>query len=484
MTLEELRSIALRALSAYPEIHTRYISGDPTITANVEAIMHMLVEIKRDVDVSELEPFIKSRVATILADATNKGILPLATPCRHYVEVKNNGTASTTLSSDRVIEDGQGRLWRLLETANTIPGQTVEVLCEQSEVRYVQHQINVSEPFYRYEVLLQDELDLVKIGLKDQNENSYKFVNNWMNAAKNDRTVNIRTNSFRKMIIEFGDSNRFGRTVQSNEVYTFEIIETHGEIDVTALKEASIQETRNNNENKLSLRFKSGGLQRMGADPVTIDQMRLLASYPTHDQNAVFLGDFDFLVRKKFMTRTEYITVWNETLNEKIYGADYRNINHLFVTFVPKYESETAILQQEIRDLIGFADSLYAGDKVVFREKQDRHFNLTIKAVLPPVHDINSVKDQIRTLLLGRYGKGSVATSYYAANGLSVQEIISVLGRGIQAFQDRQSDFRVIAEDVEANPIQPHQHLFMTEESITLDVQRALGQGETLWSAI
>lgn len=484
MTLDELRSVMLRALSAYPELHTRYVSGDPTITVQLDAILHLLVEIKRDVDISELEPFVKSRVATILADATNKGILPLATPHQHYIQVKNNGTAATTLSSGRVIADGQGRLWRLLDTANTQPGETVEVLAEQSEVRYIEHQINITEPFHQYEIELQDELHLVKIGLKDQNNNSYKFVNNWMNTAKGDRTVNIRTNSFRKMIVEFGDSNRFGKTAESNDIYTFEIIETHGEIDVTGLKEASIEETLSNNENKLSLRFKEGGLVRMGADPLTVDQMRLLASYPTHDDNAVFLGNFDFLVRKKFMTRTDFISVWNETVNEKFYGADYRNINHLFVTFVPKHASEAAYLQQEICDLIEFADNLYSADKIVFVPKEDRQFNLTIKAVLPPVHNIDSVKEQIRTLMLGRYGRGTIATSYFAANGLSVQEMISVLSRNIPAFQDRQSDFRVIAEDLSNNPIKPHQHVYMTADSITLDIQRSSVQGETLWSAI
>jgi hypothetical protein len=45
----------------------------------------------------------------------------------------------------------------------------------------------------------------------------------------------------------------------------------------------------------------------MGANPLSIDQMRLLASYPTHDDNAVFLGNFDFLVRK---------SSWIERLSE------------------------------------------------------------------------------------------------------------------------------------------------------------------------
>lgn len=140
-SLSKIQQVTLIALQQYPEIAARYQAGDPTVTAPIQAIQHMLAELGRDVDVSELEPFVKSREATILADASNKGILPIATPCQHYVDVINSGTQGVTIESGRVFEDGQGRTWRFLQNASVIAGGQTQVLAEQSEVRTIERTI-------------------------------------------------------------------------------------------------------------------------------------------------------------------------------------------------------------------------------------------------------------------------------------------------------------------------------------------------------
>lgn len=90
-----------------------------------------------------------------------------------------------------------------------------------------------------------------------------------------------------------------------------------------------------NDEQKLTFKFVSDGLIRSGADPLSVAQMRVLASYPSlYDENAVYLGNFDFLVRKKFMSRCHFISVWNENIQDKYYGATYTDINHLHLAFI------------------------------------------------------------------------------------------------------------------------------------------------------
>lgn len=483
-SLSKIKEITLVALQNYPEIAARYAAGDPTIVAPIHAMQHLLAETSRDVDISELEPFVKSREATILADASNKGILPLATPCQHHITVKNGGTEPVALQSNRVILDGQGRAWRLLQHADIAPGETAQILAEQSEVRTVEYLATSSEPFFQYRLDLQDELSLYRLNVRDQDDNVYSFVPRWMNTQANEQAIVLKTNSKREIILEFGDSQRFGQTLEVNTRLSIEIIETYGELDVTALREASLENILNAQETKLTITFTPAGLVRLGADPLSIDQLALLASYPTHDDNAVFLGNFDFLVRKNFMARTHYCNVWNEAIHEKYFGASVSNINHLFVCLVPRNEGELQDLQNEVRQLITKADSLYSSERTVFVHPVPRPFAIQIHGTLSPIHDRATVENQIKTLLLSTYGRGKIATSYHVSDGFNLQEITRLISRDIVAFQDRQSDFKVYTEDLAANPVKPNEWLYMDESSISFNIQRSSGLGGSLWTVL
>lgn len=481
-SMSKIQQVTLIALQQYPEIAARFQAGDATVTAPIQAMQHMMAELGRDVDVSELEPFVKSREATILADASNKGILPIATPCQHFIDVLNSGTQRMIIASGRVFEDGQGRTWRFMQNAEVLANGQTKVLAEQSEVRTIERTIIESIPFYQFSLPISDDMSLVALSVTDQDDQAYQFVTRWMNALAGDYAITLKTNTLRDITLEFGDSQRVGRTLQANTILTIKMIESYGYVDVTGLREASFQSILTPQESKLRLRFSNDGLVRNGANPLTIDQMRLLASYPTHDDNAVFLGNFDLLVRKKFMARTHYVNVWNESVHEQYFGASIDHINHLFVSFVPKNSAEKAQIFEEIKQVIVRADNLYANSKTVLIEVQERKFNILIQGTLSPVHDIETVKAQIKTLLLGNYGKEQLAASYHIANGFNLKEINRLISRDIIAFQDRQSDLKIDVEDLELNPIKPNQWLYMADDSITFDIKRAKGVGENLWT--
>lgn len=483
-SLSKIKQVTLIALQKYPEIAARYNAGDPSVTAPIEAMQHMLAELGRDVDVSEIEPFVKSREASILADASNKGILPTATPCQHYVDIINTGTERVTIAGGRLFEDGQGRTWRFLQSAEILAKSQSKVLAEQSQIRTIERTIIESIPFYQFTLPILEDLSLVTLYVTDQDENIYDYVVKWMNVKAGDYGFTIKTNSLREITLEFGDSGRFGRTLEANTVLNVQMVESYGYVDVTGLKEASLQEILTAKESKLRIRFAENGLVRMGADPLTIDQMRLLASYPTHDDNAVFLGNFEFLVRKKFMARTHYLNVWNESIHEVYFGASVDHINHLFVSFVPKNPGETALIFDEIKQLIGRVDSLYANDRTVLVAPEERQFQITIKGTLAPVHDVETVKSQIKTLLLSNYGKEQIAASYYLSNGFNLQEINRLITKNIMAFQDRQSDFKIDIEDLDLNPVKPNQWLYIGEDSILFDIKRSKGMGESKWTVL
>ncbi len=88
------------------------------ITSIVEAAIYL----KRDNDVNSIEPFIKSKNRTIIADAINKGVLPVATPCQYHLTVENGAASTMTLSQGRLVEDGTGRQWRLLAAVTILAG--------------------------------------------------------------------------------------------------------------------------------------------------------------------------------------------------------------------------------------------------------------------------------------------------------------------------------------------------------------------------
>ncbi len=193
-TLSKIEEITLQVMQDFPNIAARYAAGDPTIVAPLKSMMHTLAEVSRDVDISELEPFIKTRDATILADASNKGILPLCTPCQHYIEVKNNGNSNLSLQSNRSLLDGLGRPWRLLQSVNAAPGETATVLVEQSEIRTVEYTPETTETFHNYALDLKEETDLVQLSVKDQDNNIYNFVTRWMNTKAGDLAITLKTN--------------------------------------------------------------------------------------------------------------------------------------------------------------------------------------------------------------------------------------------------------------------------------------------------
>lgn len=483
-SLNKIKQVTLIALQAYPDIYARYISGDSTVTAPMSAIQHMLAEIGRDVEVSEIEPFIKSREATILADASNKGILPLGTPCQHYITLTNRGTQRLTILSGRVFEDAQGRPWQFLQNAEVLPNESVDVLAEQSQVRKVKKTIIETLPFNQFKIDIEEDMSLVSLTAVDQDSNIYNFVTRWMNTKAGDYAIILKTDTLREITLEFGDTARFGRTLEANTELDITVLETYGEVDASTLKEAMLQQANTADEAKLAIRFKAGGVVRMGANPLSIDQMRLLASYPTHDDNAVFLGNFDFLVRKNFMNRTFYLNVWNEVIHEQNFGASINNINHLFVSVVPKNPSEYDLICNEISQLIAKVDSLYSYGNVVFIEPVERPFQIIIKAILSPVHDENVVKEQIKTLLISNYGKEQFASSYNMNNGFNLQEIIALINKQIPAFQDRQSDFKIDVEDLSQNNIKPSHWLYISADSITFDIQRSTGHGGGMWTVL
>lgn len=478
----EARIVA--ALSDF-EISQRYQAQDPLVVQQIRSIAAFLALLGQDIDIATIEPFIKTRDRSIIADATNKGILPIGTPCQHILEVNNRSGNGVTLSQGRNVEDhSNGRLWRLLQSVTVQPGETGEVVVEQSEYREIEYTVQSAEAFHKFKIDLSDDQYLAGVSVQDDITpipNSYSLKPRWMNVAPGDYAFNITTDSLRRIFIEFGDTERAGRTVQTNQIFKIGIFETFGDVDAARLKDASLTESLTVDEQRISIRFKSGGLIRQGADPLTVAQLRVLASYPAlYDENAVFLENFDYLVRQKFMARTHFISVWNENIQERHYGVTWQDINHLHLAVVAKNVTEQTTLQNEIIQLIGRVDSLYR-DRVRVRTVVEKPFQLTITGRLAAVHDLDSVKAQIKGLLIDRYGRTKLSASRWLVNGFNSQEMATLIRTEITAFQDKISDFSI---HVQTGTNQPHEWIFVTDASITINLERTADVVGAAWTLI
>lgn len=480
LSIADIEKQLLIRLQEYPEIAVRYASGDPTIKANIMAQATMLQMLSVEIQKSELEPFIKSRDSTILADASSKGLLPLAVSCLHTLRIHNYNQSKMLLQAGRAIEDNAGRLWQLIETIEIEPNSPADVKVEQCYIDSKNHNISTNEPFYQIGIDTGADGYVCDISISDNDNNHYVYKPNWINTRAGEYVFNLKTNSQRQFIAEFGDSERFGRTVQAGSTLKFSIKHSFGQIDTSTLKEAALAEILRPQEQKLVLVFKENGLIRSGSNPLSIDQLRLLASYPTYDKNAVLLGDFDYALRGRIGEKCQYLCVWNEAIQERHFGASYANINKLFVSFVPKNANEKTAITQEIRQYIARLDSLYSGESSVqFINVQERPLTLTIKGSISPVHDLLTVQEQIKKFLLERFGEGKVATSYFLANGLNMQELSKSIRENITAFADRISDYYVIADNKGA--IKPNQWVYLTASSIKFELS-LLEQGHGLWT--
>lgn len=456
------------------EIQERYNAQDPLIIQQIRSIAAFLALFSQEIDIAELEPFIKTRDRSIIADATNRGILPIAMPAQHIIEVINRSANSISLSQGRQIEDNSGRPWRLLQSVTVLPSETGEVLAEQSEYREVKYFVQNTENFHRTKIKLQDDLSLAGITVRDDQNNIYLHKKRWMNVAPLEYAFNLTTDSLRRIFIEFGDDERAGCTAEANQIFTFGILETYGDVDISRLKDASLVDVFSADEQRVSVRFKQSGAIRQGADPLNVSELRVLSSYPSlYDENAVFLGNFDYSVRAKFMPRANYLAVWNENEHDRYYGATYQDINHLHIAVVAKNSVEQATLEQEIIQYIGQLDSLYK-DRVRVHTVLEKPFTILLNGRLAAVHDLDGVKMQIKGLLVDRYGQTKLSSSRWLVNGFNTQEISTQLRKNITAFQDNISDFSL---SVPSSLNKPHEWVYVSDSSIKLNLERTAEMG-------
>ena len=240
LTRSDFEARLVAWLDDYPEVAALYQAGDPRVRMQLGAHADFLALLSQDIEVATVEPFLRTRDRSILADASAKGILPVATAHRHTLNIINNGTASVTLSAGRILHDGQGRPWRMLSGATVAAGATVGVTVEQSEVSTISHTVPVTETWYQAIIPVDDGLYLAELSLQQETlPTPTPFVRapRWMNVAPGDACYRVLTDSMRRVLIELGDSDRAGQTATAGDVFTITRLQTYGQVEALKLRD-------------------------------------------------------------------------------------------------------------------------------------------------------------------------------------------------------------------------------------------------------
>jgi hypothetical protein len=222
-----------------------------------------------------------------------------------------------------------------------------------------------------------------------------------------------------------------------------------------------------------------------GQNPPTMQTLRELARYPSvYNHNAVFLGEFDFLVRRHFPS-LRFLSVWNEQVEESVRGMHLDNINALFVACLSESGAETVLEEtattgpvapiefteltatmQQIKAKIEAADDSY---RVRFYSAIKREIPVQVTATVASSYDESVVASQIRAAILERFGE----TAPQSRRGHSTplyQQIYQLIRDKVPALSVGRADLRVaIDESALADP-RPELWRYVSEASLQVGV--------------
>lgn len=460
---QEFLDAAFADIDNYPKIAALYRLGDPRVTQQIGAVAAMLALLSGQQEVAALEPFLKEREATILADAAMRGIIPKSKGARIGVLLDNEkGLQPVTLQAQRVVLDSSGNEYRL-ETPVTIPaGGQASVVARQMSGVTLRHVVQDSRSFYDIEIPPADDgSTLSSIDVSDA-EGPFTWADRYTNIRANQRVFHVECDDLKRVFVRFGWRDVVGFQPPSGTTITLNITYSRGDVIPDAGTPFTLDYINSALEAGLQLSMQE--VVQRGENPLGIETLREMARYPaTYSNNAVFMGNFDYLVRKNFPS-LQFSSVWNEAQEELVRGASVQNINALFVAVVgpdgaeesleeedPEEgppalvapvaidESEMTELQREIRKLIHRADDSY---RIKFYTPIKRKIKMSVTARVASTYRAEDVRAQIAQVLLDEYGPSSDRAKRGYSRPL-YQEVYALLRARVPALSGGDSDWQL-----------------------------------------
>jgi hypothetical protein len=480
LTKADFQQAIQDSIAAYPVISPLYQASDPRIIQHLDAMATMLAMFSAQIETSLSEPFEKARDSTILADAAMRGIISKATPARATLMLINDNELPFQVANQRIVLDSNGYEWRI-ETPVTIPALgTANVEAIQLTTAIINHVVTGTVPFYAIQIPTDSSgFFLANIALSDA-YGEYEHRERYVNTLPNERVFHVETDDRKLMWVRLGYSNVVGVQPRDGDNLTLTVGYTAGDIRPTAGSPLSFDYLLTPYDNFIKISFNS--LLISGNNPPDIGTLRDLCRYPSvYDHSAVYLGEFDFLIRRTFTT-LRFLSVWNETIEEQVRGASVDNINTLFVSCLSHDSSELVLeegavayilqeyqltpLQKAIRQKISEADNSY---RVRFITPVRSKIKAEIDAQVSTSYPSNTVKEQIIAALLEAFGESS-SGSRRGRNQPLYKQVYDLLKLKIPAISsESRSDAKVYITDPSA-VYHPENWAYMTANSLTVTI--------------
>jgi hypothetical protein len=458
------------SMAAYPTAAKYYQAQDPRLLASLDAIATMLAMLSAENETAAMEPFTMSRDITVKADAAIKGVIPWGTPTSVILTV-TNGHATDTLSilTGRALYDAAGNAYVTTSGVTLAPAASGTVTALQYYVSSSSTTVSTSEPFYKIQL---DTLDsgsyLYGVTVTDENSVVFEYVPDFVNVSAGEKTYHIEGDETGALSITFGITDLAGYQPSAGEVYTVDMKITAGGITVASGSPFSLQYTTTAAERSATLVLSS--VATAGADPLTTSTLREICSFPSvYDSNAVYLGNFDFLLRRNIGS-FDFLSVWNEQTEEGVRGASVDNINTLFVA-AQKTGMTTSALQTSIESIIAAADDSY---NVKFVDIATVLIPITVEAQVSSTYDFSAIKAKIQELIIDQYG----ASSAFAQRGQAMplyKDVWKLLYNNIAALQATFADMQITITNPTTTAL-PEQWKYVDLTSLTVNVTQATYQ--------
>lgn len=488
LTKSDFQKAISDSIAAYPAVAPLYQAGDPRILQHLDAMATMLAMLSAQIETAVSEPFEKARDATVLADAAMRGIVRKGSAARVRIRAVNKGTGAYTIDSGRMLLDSSGLMHRV-ETSALVPaaGETTFEAVQMRGVT-IRHTVSVSEPFYAIAIpAAADDTHLCSIGVSDA-DGEFAYRDRYVNTAAGERVFHVEADDRQQVYVRFGLEGVVGVQPKAGSEIVLTVFYTAGQISPASGSPFAFEYLGSPAESAIDLSMDA--LLAAGQNPMPMSVLRDLARYPSvYDSNAVFLGEFDFLVRRNFPT-LQFLSVWNESAEERARGPSIDNINTLFVACLSEQGGEAELTendpnspvkpaviadaqltstQRAIKAAILAADDSY---RVRFVTLVRSKIGITIGARISTSYIAPDVSQKIAEALLAEFGPSSPAARRGGQRPL-YQRIYALLRQKVQALSDGTADLTVSIAEPASLLVRPEMWRYLDASTLSIHVETA-----------
>jgi len=444
-------------MSESPSTAVLWYAKDPRIVQPLSAIAEMASMLDMQTELQANEIFEKTRDTTVLADASLKGIINKASASKHTLSIINHADTVLNIAENTLFTDSSGFNHFSL-SAVSVPAKgtaTVEVVQEYRHENI--HTVTESKPFYKIKLdKTEGDRALSSIEVYSENGTPWNYHYRFTNTAVGEKSFHVEMDEYQNTFIVFGINNVAGIQPEIADKIRIVVSETNGELN---LKQGS-PFVLDNTDTTISLLSQSV----KGSNPFSIQTLREMTKYPSvYDDSAVYLGEYDRLVRRHFDSSVSFLSIWNEAVEEKTRGANVDNINTVFYSVKPIAGIALAGLKAKIKEKI-----LYANDalKVKFVAPVVNNYQISITIEIARVYPSDTVSSQIKSLIVSEYGEGSIKSKYNQSAPNNAQ-LVSFLKSKIDALKDSRANITIAITGLNAVP-EAMQLVALNDVSVTV----------------